>query len=106
MSETRFQIKARAVLAVFFFGEGGGMSVDFVWTVAILRFFKSLILLVNFSLYILDNFSLSLRIRNFPVFQSIRGLYSLNHGNPKMMSDDPMLLTSSLFVHLFRFESR
>ena len=90
---------------VFFFGEGGGTSVGFVWTVAISRFFKSLILLVTFPLYVLDNFSLSLRIRNFPGFQSIKGLYSLNHGNPKMMSDDPMLLTSSLSRHFCPFIS-
>ena len=81
------------------------MSVSFIWTVVILRFFKSLILLVSFSLYILDNFALSLRIWNFPVFQSIKGLYSLNHGNPKMMSDDPMLLTSSLSRHFHPFIS-
>ena len=67
--------------------------------------FKSLTLLVSFSLYVLDNFALSLRIRNFPVLQSIRGLYSLNHDNLKMMSDDPMLLMSSLSRHFCPFIS-
>ena len=88
---------------VFFFREEGEMFVGFIWMVAISRFFKSLILLVSFSLYVLDNFALSLRIRNFPVFQSIKGLYSLNHGSLKMMSDNLILLTSSLARHFCPF---
>ena len=84
---------------VLFFGEGGGTSVDFIWIVVIWRFFKSLIRLVNFSIYVLDIFILSLRIRIFTVFHSIKRLYSLNHGNPKMISEDPILLMSSLSRH-------
>ena len=78
-----------------FFREGGGTFVDFVWIVVISTFFKSLLCLVNFSIYILDIFILSLRIQIFPVFQSIKGLYSLNHGNP----NDLILLTSNLSRH-------
>ena len=71
------------------------MSVGFVWRVEMLSFLKSLFRLVFFSMYVLNTFVPFVRIRIFPVFQLINGLFSLNQGNPKMISEDPMLLTSN-----------
>ena len=75
------------------------MFVGSVWMIVISRSFRSLFCLADFSMYPLNIFVMFLRIQIFPVFQLIKGLYSLNHGNPKIMSEDPILLICTRFKH-------